>query len=90
MASKRNSICDIWSHKTINSDREIVNSTLGLELYISFSDVNLISSPISLTCQEKAQLGKSLQWFAISARCGRFLRDRNENTKLAAIAQNSL
>ena len=27
MASNRNSICDIWSHKTINSDREIVNST---------------------------------------------------------------
>ena len=47
MASNRNSICDIWSHKTINSDREIVNSIPPL--CISFSDVNLISYPISLT-----------------------------------------
>ena len=36
MASNRNSICDIWSHKTINSDREIVNSTSRAAVYFLF------------------------------------------------------
>ena len=76
MASNRNSICDIWSHKTINSDREIVNSTSRC---FSFSDVDLISAPILATCLNWAQLG-SLQRFAISStRWGRLLRDGNEN-----------
>ena len=76
MASNRNSICDIWSHKTINSDREIVNSTSRC---IFFSDVDLISAPILATCLNWAQLG-SLQRFAISStRWGRLLRDGNEN-----------
>ena len=76
MASNRNSICDIWSHKTINSDREIVNSTSRC---FSFSDVDLISAPILATCLNWAQLG-SLQRFAISSTwCGRLLRDGNEN-----------
>ena len=83
MASNRNSICDIWSHKTINSDREIVNSTSRC---ISFSDVDLISAPILATCLNWAQLG-SLQRFAISStRWGRLLRDGNENI----MPQNSL
>ena len=55
-------------------------------LYISFSDVNLISAPILPTCLNWAQLG-SLQRFAISSTwCGRLLRDGNENIN----PQNSL
>ena len=92
MASNRNSICDIWSHKTINSDREIVNSTLGpgCAVYFLFKrQPHFISNFAHLS--RKGPIGpESLQSFAISARCGRFLRDRNENIKLSATAQNSL
>ena len=90
MASNRNSICDIWSHKTINSDREIVNSTLGPAVYFLFRrQPHFISNFAHLS--RKGPIGpKSLQSFAISARCGRFLRDGNENIKLTATAQNSL
>ena len=88
MASNRSSICDIWSHKTINSDREIVNSTRAV--YFPFQTSTSFHLQFCSPVQKRPNWEKSLQRFAIRARCGRFLRDGNENIKLTATAQNSL
>ena len=77
MASNRSSICDIWFHKTINSNREIVNSTqTGCIFPFQTRQPHFTSN-----CREKANWEQSLQRFSISASCSTFLRDGNENSK---------
>ena len=77
MASNRSSICDIWFHKTINSNREIVNSTqTGCIFPFQTRQPHFTSN-----CREKANWERSLHRFSINASCSTFLRDRNENSK---------
>ena len=77
MAPNRSSICDIWFHKTINSNREIVNSTqTGCIFPFQTRQPHFTSN-----CREKANWERSLHRFSINASCSTFLRDGNENSK---------